>query len=161
MLLVAQMVKRLPTMRETRVQPLGREDLLEKEMATHPVCLPGKSHGQRSLQAIVHGVTKSWTRLSDFIFTLHFLFPLKSGTRRIRLLTPPHINILLDFLVNSEERHQRYKNQKQRGEITFTCSSNEQLGHQKESAAKLLQTIRQFSKEAGGESKAQKSPTST
>ena len=49
MLLVAQMVKRLPTMRETRVQPLGREDLLEKEMATHPVCLPGKSHGQRSL----------------------------------------------------------------------------------------------------------------
>ena len=29
------MVKRLPTMRETRVQTLGREDLLEKEMATH------------------------------------------------------------------------------------------------------------------------------
>ena len=35
MLLEAQMVKRLPTMRETRVQPLGREDLLEKEMAIH------------------------------------------------------------------------------------------------------------------------------
>ena len=33
--LVAQMVKRLPTMRETRVQSLGLEDLLEKEMATH------------------------------------------------------------------------------------------------------------------------------
>ena len=33
--LVAQMVKRLPTMRETWVQSLGREDLLEKEMATH------------------------------------------------------------------------------------------------------------------------------
>ena len=33
--LVAQTVKRLPTMRETRVQSLGREDLLEKEMATH------------------------------------------------------------------------------------------------------------------------------
>ena len=30
-----EMVKRLPTMRETRVQPLGREDLLEKEMVTH------------------------------------------------------------------------------------------------------------------------------
>ena len=29
------MVKRLPTMQETRVQSLGREDLLEKEMATH------------------------------------------------------------------------------------------------------------------------------
>ena len=33
--LVAQTVKRLPTMRETQVQSLGREDLLEKEMATH------------------------------------------------------------------------------------------------------------------------------
>ena len=29
------MVKRLPTMQETRVQFLGQEDLLEKEMATH------------------------------------------------------------------------------------------------------------------------------
>ena len=29
------MVKRLPKMRETRVQSLGREDLLEKGMATH------------------------------------------------------------------------------------------------------------------------------
>ena len=33
--LVAQMVKRLPTMRQTQVQSLGREDLLQKEMATH------------------------------------------------------------------------------------------------------------------------------
>ena len=32
---MAQTVKHLPTMRETQVQPLGREDLLEKEMATH------------------------------------------------------------------------------------------------------------------------------
>ena len=33
--LVAQMVKRLPAMRETGVQSLGREDPLEKDMATH------------------------------------------------------------------------------------------------------------------------------
>jgi len=33
--LVAQMVKRLSTMREIRVPSLGREDTLEKEMATH------------------------------------------------------------------------------------------------------------------------------
>ena len=33
--LVAQAVKRLPTMWETRVQSLGWEDPLEKEMATH------------------------------------------------------------------------------------------------------------------------------
>ena len=32
---MAQTVKRLPTMREIRVQSLDREDLLEKEMATH------------------------------------------------------------------------------------------------------------------------------
>ena len=33
--LVAPMVKRLPTMQETPVQPLGQEYLLEKKMATH------------------------------------------------------------------------------------------------------------------------------
>ena len=33
--LVTQTVKHLPTVRETWVQPLGWEDLLEKEMATH------------------------------------------------------------------------------------------------------------------------------
>ena len=33
--MVAQMVKNLPPVQETRVQPLGREDPLEKGMATH------------------------------------------------------------------------------------------------------------------------------
>ena len=32
---MAQMVKNLPAMQETRVPPLGREDPLEEEMATH------------------------------------------------------------------------------------------------------------------------------
>ena len=32
---MAQVVKHLPAMRETWVQSLGREDALEKEMATH------------------------------------------------------------------------------------------------------------------------------
>ena len=39
---LAQMVKRLPTRRETRVQSLGREDLLEKEMAPHSSILAWK-----------------------------------------------------------------------------------------------------------------------
>ena len=39
--LVAQTVKRLPTMRETWVQALGRENL-EKEMATHSSTLAWK-----------------------------------------------------------------------------------------------------------------------
>ena len=33
--LIAQLVKNLPAMQETQVQFLGREDPLEKEMATH------------------------------------------------------------------------------------------------------------------------------
>ena len=36
------MLKHLPTMRETWVQSLGREDLLEKEMATHSSILAWK-----------------------------------------------------------------------------------------------------------------------
>ena len=40
--LVAQTVKRLLTVQETRVQSLGQEDLLEKEMATHSSILAWK-----------------------------------------------------------------------------------------------------------------------
>ena len=40
--LVAQMVKSLPALRETQVQSLGREDPLEKEMATHSSILAWK-----------------------------------------------------------------------------------------------------------------------
>ena len=40
--LVAQRLKRLPPMQETRVQSLGREDPLEKEMATHSSILAWK-----------------------------------------------------------------------------------------------------------------------
>ena len=49
---LAQLVKSLPAMQETRAQSLSLEDPLEKEMATPPpapVFLPGESHGQRSL----------------------------------------------------------------------------------------------------------------
>ena len=39
---MAQTEKRLPTTRETWVQSLGQEDLLEKEMATHSSILAWK-----------------------------------------------------------------------------------------------------------------------
>ena len=39
---MAQTVKRLPTMRETQVQNLGQENLLEKEMVTHSSILAWK-----------------------------------------------------------------------------------------------------------------------
>ena len=46
-------------MQETWVQFLGQEDPLEKEVATHSRILAwGKSHGQMSLGATVHGVAR-------------------------------------------------------------------------------------------------------
>ena len=39
---MAQTVKRLPAMQETRVRSLGWEDTLEKEMATHSSTLSSK-----------------------------------------------------------------------------------------------------------------------
>ena len=56
---------------ETWVQFLGQEDPLEKEMATHSSILAWKIPWmEESGWAIVHGVTKSQTRLSDFTFFL-------------------------------------------------------------------------------------------
>ena len=46
---MAQTVKNPPLMQVTWVQSLGREDPLEKEMATHSSIPAGESHGQRSL----------------------------------------------------------------------------------------------------------------
>ena len=57
--LVAQTVKRLPTMRETQVWSLGWEDPLEKEMATHSSTLAGKSHGWRKVDLFSLGCVAS------------------------------------------------------------------------------------------------------
>ena len=40
--LIAQLIKDLPAVQETRAQSMGREDLLEKEMATHSSILAWK-----------------------------------------------------------------------------------------------------------------------
>ena len=62
--MVAQLVKNPPVMQETRVQSLGWEDPLEKEMATHSSILawkipwteePGRIQGQSmGLQSVRH-----------------------------------------------------------------------------------------------------------
>ena len=57
---MAQLVKNLPAMQETRLQSLGQEDPLEVKMTTH-----SSSLAWRIPSAIVHGVSKSQTRLSD------------------------------------------------------------------------------------------------
>ena len=72
---MAQTVKHLPAIRETRVQSLGWEDPLEKENS-NPLqysCLENPMD-RGAWWALVHGVAESRTRLSDFTF---FLFPLK------------------------------------------------------------------------------------
>ena len=51
--LVAQMVKNLPAMQETRVRSLVQEDPMDKEMATPPVFLPRESHEQGAWEATV------------------------------------------------------------------------------------------------------------
>ena len=58
------MVKNLPEMQETWVQSLGREDPLEKEMATHSSILAWRIPWTEKPGG-VHGVAKSWARLSD------------------------------------------------------------------------------------------------
>ena len=69
--LIAQSVKNLPAMQETHGQFLGQEDPLEREMATHSSTLAWKNPMDRGAWwAIVQGVTKSRTQLSDFTFTL-------------------------------------------------------------------------------------------
>ena len=63
--------KHLPPIQETWVQSLGREDLLEKEMATHSSTLAWKiPWTEEPGRATIHGVAKSWTRLSDFTFLI-------------------------------------------------------------------------------------------
>ena len=49
--LVAQSIKNLPAMWETRVQSLGQKYTLEKGWLPTPVSLPGEFHGQRRLMS--------------------------------------------------------------------------------------------------------------
>ena len=79
-----QTVKNLPVMQETRVQSLHWEDPLEKWVAIPtPVCLPGKSQGQRNLEGYspwghteldtteeLYSLTQSQRQAADFLATL-------------------------------------------------------------------------------------------
>ena len=59
------MVKNPPTMQEMLVPSLGREDPLEEEMATYSSILAWRILDRGAWRAIVHGVVKSQTQLSD------------------------------------------------------------------------------------------------
>ena len=74
--LVAQTVKTLPAIREIRVQSLGWEDPLEKEMQPTPVLLPRKVHGWRNPV----GYSPWGLKESDTTEQLHFHFLLTKWT---------------------------------------------------------------------------------
>ena len=59
---MAEMVKNLSALQETRVRSLDWEDTLEKEMATHSSILAWRTPMDRGAwQATVHGIAKSQT----------------------------------------------------------------------------------------------------
>ena len=70
------MVKHLPAMWETPVRSLGQEDPMEKEMATTPVFLPGKSHGWSLV-----GYCPWGRKESDTTEPLHFTLCAKRSSR--------------------------------------------------------------------------------
>ena len=72
--LVAQMIKNLPAMQETRVQFLGQDDPLKKEMATHSSILSWRIRWRGAWQAPVHGVANSQTQLSDSLSLFNKIF---------------------------------------------------------------------------------------
>ena len=68
----AQMVKNLPAMQETVVQPLSQGDPLEKGLAIHSNILAWRIPWTEEPGGLTgHGVPKSWTQLSKFHFLRH------------------------------------------------------------------------------------------
>ena len=64
--LVTQQVNNLPTMWETWVQSLDWANPMDEGKATH-----SRTGLENSMDCIVHGVTKSQTRLNDFYFDFY------------------------------------------------------------------------------------------
>ena len=74
---VAQTVKSLPAMQETRLQSLAREDPLEKEMATHSRTLAWRIPWMENPGA---GYSPCGQQESDTTERLHFHFQQKLRT---------------------------------------------------------------------------------
>ena len=64
---MAQTVKNLPAMWDTRLQSLGWEDPLEKEMATCSSIHTWRIPWTEEPGATVHGVTKSWMDMTEWL----------------------------------------------------------------------------------------------
>ena len=99
--LVAQRIKRLPAMRETRVQSLGREDPLEKEMATHSSVLawriPGMEEPGELLSLKLHRVGHDCSDLAAVAAAHIFFCSSKDPIVFGQMTSQPEVNIILIF----------------------------------------------------------------
>ena len=95
--LVAQMVKRLPAMLETRVRSLGWEDPLEKEMATHSSTLawkiPWTEDPGRLWSMVSHGHNKSDTT-ERFHFPFLYKMPSLWASKKKNLYSGGHMKLI-------------------------------------------------------------------
>ena len=62
---MAQIIKNLPAMQETQIQLPGQDNPWEKGMATHSSILAWRIPHTQEPGGTVHGVTNSWTQLSN------------------------------------------------------------------------------------------------
>ena len=97
-------VKNPPAVQEaqkTQVRFLGREDPLEKEMATHTSIPAGRTPRDRGAWwATVHGVAQSRTQLSDHSATTHiYTFTKKSLTKQHTLLPCVNRSFLVSYFL--------------------------------------------------------------
>ena len=88
--LVAQRVKRLPAMQETRFDPWVRKIRWRRKWQPTPVLLPGKSHGWRSLI----GYSPWCHKESDMTEQLHFHFHNRAEAPDSNPVTGFHLNLL-------------------------------------------------------------------
>ena len=82
----AAVVKNLPAMQEMWVGSLNREDPWRMAWQPTPVFLPGKDRG--AWGSAVHGVAKSWTRLSLNIHTQLSMTLRVTSTNKIVFFSP-------------------------------------------------------------------------
>ena len=90
--IVTSLVKCLPTMRETRVLSLDREDLLEKEMATHSSILAWKTPWMEEhsrLQSMASQRVSHWVTSLSFSWNTNLHFLLLFSLSVVRLFATP------------------------------------------------------------------------
>ena len=122
--LVAQMVKHLPEMQETRVQSLGQEDPLEEEMATPSSTLawkipwmeePGRVRGVHIESDTTERLLSNWTRLwapwhwGFFVFLFMAKDPAWLETQHLKKLRSWHpVSSLHDKRSGKSENSDRF-----------------------------------------------------